>query len=183
MEAHGGYLSRLEEFESSELIELACRALAEDGQRADSCSLAISRVPRRSVIRIAFDSPHTYGRRGARWYEEHHALARLLSRQFHTPIHAYVLDPEEFEQVVTYAAGGKVGGERLDYDEVDPPAAANDEEFEQLNSRWPLGYLARILGVSRNDLVKLPRAPCALLELEGAKPRGTVADLLPPPSW
>jgi len=182
VEAHGGYLSRLEQFGSSELIRLACRALAEDGQGVDSCSLAISRVPRRSVIRLAFDSPHTYGRRGARWYEEHHALARLLSREFHTTIHAYVLDPEEFEQVVTYASGGKVGGERLDYDEVDPPAGT-DEEFEELNARWPLGYLARILGVTRDDLVKLPRAPSALLELDGASPQGTLADLLPPNAW
>ena len=181
MEAHGGYLSRLEQFESSKLIKLARQALAEDGQQIDSCSLAIARVPRRSVIRIAFDAPHTYGRRGARWYEEHHALARLLSREFQITIHAYVLDPEEFEQVVTYASGGKVGGERVEYDRVDAPGT--DEELAELNARWPLGYLARILGVTRDELVKLPRSPSALLELEGAGPRGTVADLLPPSKW
>jgi len=183
VEAHGGYLSRLEQLESSELIRLACQALAEDGQGVHSCSLAVSKVPRRSVIRLAFDSPHTYGRRGARWYEEHHALARLLSRELHTTIHAYVLDPEEFEQVVTYAGGGKVGGERLEYDQVDDPIDGSDEEFAELNARWPLGYLARILGVTREDLVKLPRAPSALLQLDRASPQGTLADLLPPNAW
>lgn len=182
MEAHGGYLSQVETLRSSELIELACRALEEDGQRAESCSLAITRVPRRPVIRIAFDSPHTYGRRGARWYEQHHALARLLSSRSRAPVHVYAVDPEEFEQVITYASGGRVGGERLEYDEVDPPSAS-DEEFEQLNAKWPLGYLARILGVTRDDLIKLPRAPSALLTLDESAPRGTVADLLLPTSW
>ena len=165
-------------------MRLAREALAEEGHGGDSCSLAISRVPRKKVIRIAFDSPHTYGRRGACWYDEHHAFARLLSAQFDARVHAYVLDPEEFEKVTTYAAGRSVGGETLHYDDVDPPTDAADENaFEEIKSRWPLGYLARILGVTRSELIRLPRAPSVLLDLGGAAPQGELTDILPPPAW
>jgi hypothetical protein len=184
LEAHGGYLSVLEHYQTSALIRLARKALAEEGYQGESCSLAISRVPRRKVIRLAFDSPHTYGRRGAHWYEEHHAFARLFSAQFNTKVHAYVLDPEEFEKVVTYASGRSVGGEALRYDDVDPPSDAADENaFEEIKALWPLGYLAQILGVTRTDLVKLPRAPSVLLDLDGEAPEGELSSILPPPAW
>jgi hypothetical protein len=184
LEAHGGYLSVLQAYETSILIRTAREALTQDGHDGDACSLCISRVPGKKVIRVAYDSPHTYGRRGARWYEHHHALARLLSSRFATRVHAYVLDPEEFESVVTYAAGRSVGGEALRYDEIDGAAeAADDAAFEAIKSRWPLGYLAQILGVSRDELVKLPRSPSLLLELDREAPGGQLAHILPPPAW
>ena len=86
--------------------------------------------------------------------------------------------------MTTYAAGRPVGGETLRYDEVDPPTDAADENaFEEIKSRWPLGYLAQILGVTRSELIKLPRAPSVLLDLGGTAPQGELTDILPPPAW
>src|SRR5262249_36900444 len=179
-----GYLWILEPFEISTLVGLAREALVEDGCGGGSCSLSISRVPRKKVVRLAYDSPHTYGRRGALWYQQHHALARLLSSRFSTRVHASVLDPEESETVVPDASGNSVGGEALHYEDVDGLLeTADDEAFEAIKSRWPLGYLAQILGVNREDLVRLPRSPSSLLELEGEAPHGQLASILPPPAW
>lgn len=164
MEAHGGYLSTLERYEADSLVSLARQALAEEGREAQSCALAISRLPGQRVVRLAFDSPHTYGRRGALWYQEHHALARLLSAQLDHRVHAYAIDPEEFEQVSSYASGRCVGGDRLRYDDVDLPAP---DAFDSIQDAWPLAHLAKILGVRRDDLVQLARAPTVLLELGG----------------
>jgi len=185
LEAHGGYLFILEQqYPTAELVRLARQALAEDGHNGESCSIAVSRVPGKKVTRLAFDSPHTYGRRGALWYEEHHAFARLLSSQANTRVHVYVLDPEDYERVITYAAGRSVGGEALRYDDVDPPPEGTGEhEFKQIQSQWPLGYLAQLLGVTRADLVSLPRAPSVLLELDAEPPEGELADILPKPLW
>ncbi len=185
LEAHGGYLFILEQLcPTAELVRLARQALAEDGHNGESCSIAVSRVPGKKVTRLAFDSPHTYGRRGALWYEEHHAFARLLSSQANTRVHVYVLDPEDYERVITYAAGRSVGGEALRYDDVDPPPEGTGEhEFKQIQSQWPLGYLAQLLGVTRADLVSLPRAPSVLLELDAEPPEGELADILPKPLW
>ncbi len=181
LEAHGGYLFILEQYPTAELIRLARLALAEDGHNGESCSIAVSRVPGKKVTRLAFDSPHTYGRRGALWYEEHHALARLLSSQANTRVHVYVLDPEDYERVITYAGGRSVGGEALRYDDVDPPP--DEHEFKKMQSQWPLGYLAQLLGVTRADLVSLPRAPSVLLELDAEAPKGELVDILPKPPW
>ncbi len=163
------------------MVRLARQALAEDGRDGESCSLAISRVPNKKVIRLAFDAPHTYGRRAAAWYQEHHAFARLLSAHFNTRVHAYAIDPEEFEQVSTYACGRPVGGDEIRYVDVDPPPdGAGDDAFEKIRSSWPLGHLARVLGVTRAELVRLPRFPTALLELDAEPPLGELRDILPP---
>jgi hypothetical protein len=72
----------------------------------------------------------------------------------------------------------------LRYDDVDPPPEGTGEhEFKQIQSQWPLGYLAKLLGVTRADLVSLPRAPSVLLELDAEPPEGELADILPKPLW
>lgn len=181
MEAHGGYLSRLEDFESAELVRLAREALVEDGGDPSDCSLLASLVPGPRVLRLAYDAPHTYGRRGARWYEHHHALAQALSRRFGLTVHAYLIDPEELEQVVTYGDGRRVGGERIVYEDAELPEDEEGEPdevaFERLKSRWPIGHLARVLGVSRSELVRIPRAPTLLFNLDGSDAGGRVEDL------
>ena len=131
---------------------------------------------RRKVVRLAFDAPHTYGRRGARWYASHHALACSLSRVAGATVHAYVFDPEEYEEVIAWGNGRRVGGDRVVYDDVELPDelseglqgdAAQQEAFERLRSRWPLGHLAYVFGLTREELVRLPRAQGVLLPLEG----------------
>ena len=74
------------------------------------------------MVRLAYRAPHLDGAAGARWYQLHHALPRLLSRAMPVTVHAYV-DPDEFEQVAATAAGRPVGGEVLRYSAVDFDAA------------------------------------------------------------
>lgn len=178
MEAHGGYLCRLEEIEARGLARLARRALIEDEQDPESCSLQVSLLSRAPVVRLAYDGPFTYGRRGARWYETHHALARLLSRELNLAVHAYVLDPEELEEVVGYGGGHRVGGERLRYEDAElPDEELDDLSFERLKARWPIGHLGTVLGVSRDDILRIPRSQTVLLELDGTAPRKTLPEL------
>ena len=183
MEAHGGYLCRLEELETSELVCLAREALVEDGIEPGDCSLLVSALERPRLMRLAYDGPHTYGRRGARWYETHHALARRLSAQVGSVVHAYVFDPDELEQVVGFGGGRKVGGERMRYEDAELPDEEDSEldeaSFERLKARWPLGHLAKVLGVPREELVRIARAPAALLDLNGPNAQGRVAELFP----
>ena len=49
---------------------------------------------------------------------------------------------------------------------------------ERLKERWPLGHLARVLGTRRGELVRLPRTKTLLLDLDGARPELSVAQLL-----
>src|SRR5262245_15040428 len=107
-EAHGGYLCQLDGLDGAALPGLARQALATEGQSAEGAGLLVSAHKR--VVRFAYDGPHTYGRRGARWYGRHHALAELLSRAYPSPVHVYVYDPDDLEQVVTYGGGRRVGG-------------------------------------------------------------------------
>lgn len=181
MEAHGGYLARLDECDSQALVRAARQALAMEGLGDDvDAALSVTVMADRKVVRLAFDAPFTYGRNGAHWYEKHHALARILSRELETTVHAYVLDPDEMEQVDSYGGGRKVGGERLYYEDFDPGDADIDDEheFEKLKRRWPLGRLAHIFGLSREDLLSMPRAKSALLNIDGSSPKLMLADLL-----
>ncbi len=175
MEAHGGYLVRPAQLEGLDLLTLAREALLEDGGDPEDCSLLVSTFPGGKVVRLAYDAPHTYGRRGALWYHAHHTLPRRLSELLSSTVHAYVLDPENLEEVASYGAGRRVGGERLRYEdahlpELDDeeghtPHALDDKAFEKLKDRWPLGHLARVLGTTREALLRLPRAPSVLLPL------------------
>lgn len=175
LESHGGYLCRLESMDPTMLLDLARRALPLDGVGdLSDVSLLVSAIPRRKIVRLAFDAPLSYGRRGARWYETHHALARLASRELGTVVHAYVFDAEVMEQVITYANGTHVGGERLFVEEFEPPddeEIDDDDAFEKLKDKWPLGHLARVYGVSRGELVRMPRqGQSALLDLRSPEP-------------
>ncbi len=164
-EAHGGYLCRLESLEGGDLPRLARESLEADGQPSEGAGLLVSVV--KKVVRLAYDAPHTYGRRGAQWYGKHHALASRLSTLYGVTVHAYVFDPDELEQVVTYGGGQRVGGETLRYDEAEiEDDALSEEAFEKLRERWPMGHLGRLLGLARGELLRLPYARSVLVPLE-----------------
>ena len=164
-DAHGGYLCRLDTLEGGELPLLARESLEADGQPSEGAGLLVSVV--RKVVRFAYDGPHTYGRRGAQWYGKHHALAARLSTTYGTTVHAYVFDPDELEQVVTYGGGHRVGGETLRYDEAEiEDEALSEEAFEKLRERWPMGRLGRLLGLDRSELLRLPYARSVLIPLD-----------------
>lgn len=171
MEAHGGYLCRLESLDEG-LVQLAREALGLEGGDIFDTSLQVSAIPSRGVVRIAYDTPLTYGRTGARWYGAHQALPRLLSARKGTAVHVYLFDPEEREQVISYDGGRRLGREELRYDDVDLPmdgeGGVDDEAFEVLRNRWPIGRLAAAFGVTRHELLALPRSPSALVRLDGS---------------
>ena len=168
-EAHGGYLCRLESLPGDLLPRLARESLESDGEPSEGAGLLVSVV--KKVVRFAYDAPHTYGRRGAQWYGMHHALAARLSTALGTTVHAYVFDPDELEQVVTYGAGQRVGGETLRYDEAEiEDEALSEEAFEKLRERWPMGHLGRLLGLGRSELLRLPYARSVLIPLDEDAP-------------
>lgn len=171
MESHGGYLLRIDGLDAASLVLLARRALPLDSVADPSdVSLLISAIPHRKVVRLAYDAAFTYGRRGARWYQGHHALARLASRELGTVVHAYVFDADEMEQVTSYGNGSRVGGETLYIEDADVPDEADlDDEasWERMKEKWPLGHLSRVYGVTRDELVRMPRyATSVLLDLD-----------------
>ena len=164
-QAHGGYLCRLETLDGGALPRLARESLEADGQTPEGAGLLVSVV--KKVVRFAYDAPFTYGRRGAQWYGKHHALAARLSTAFGVTVHAYAFDPDELEQVVTYGAGNRVGGETLRYEEVDvDDEELSEEAFDKLGEHWPMGRLGRLLGLARPELLRLPRAQSVLLPLD-----------------
>ncbi|HXX32430.1 MAG TPA: hypothetical protein VEJ89_17135 [Myxococcaceae bacterium] len=171
IEAHGGYLLRVESLEGVDLRDLARRALALDGLNRAPVSLLVSTSAPGSVVRLAYDSAHTYGQQGALFYRGHHALASALSQALPVTVHAYVFDPDLLEGVATYGAGARVGGETVVYDELDLDLEElSDEEFEAVREAWPLGRLAQLLGLTRAELLRLPYAPGQLVPLEEAAP-------------
>jgi hypothetical protein len=180
LESHGGYLLRLEELDIDSLVQLAARSLSEDGQDPRNSALLATAHRRARVLRLAYDSPHTYGRRGARWYLKHHVLAKRLSVMLRATVHAYVFDPEELEQVTSYGGGHVVGGECIRYEEAELPDSDDDEAFERLKQRWPLGHLAKVLGTTRGELIRLPRSHTVLLELDGSRAGGSLMGFFPP---
>lgn len=171
MESHGGYLLRIDSLDASALVRMARRALAIDAAavEAGEVSLLVSVIPQKKVVRLGFDAPFTYGRRGARWYQEHHALARIASRELGTVVHAYVYDTDEMEQVLSYGNGSRVGGETLYIEDAEYPddEELDDVAWERFKEKWPLGHLATVYGVRREDLVRMPKfATSALLNLD-----------------
>jgi hypothetical protein len=163
-------------------VELARRALVQDGAPADTL-LSVSVYRRRKVIRLALDGPRTAGRLGSHWYSEHHALARLLSQEMGITVHSYVYDPQEYEEVLAFGGGHHVGGERLLYDEVELPECLedgefDDEAFERMQARWPLGHLAWVYGVERELLLRLHRMPGTRLTLDGSETEPRLEHLL-----
>ena len=153
-----------------DVVALARESLREDGGLPRETSLQLSIISRRKVVRIAYDGTFTYGQKGAHWYNSHHAFAERLSRTLPVTVHAYVFDPDELERMVAYGNGRRVGGMSLLYEDADLPqeeGELNDESFRQLQSKWPLGYLAYVFGLDREELLRLPREPSLLLPLDG----------------
>lgn len=184
LEAHGGYLVRLESFSGVELVRLARQALALDlGGHLPGAALRVSVSHRRKVIHLAYSGAHEGGRQGAHWYAAHHALPRLLSREANLTVHAYVFDPDEGEEVIAYGNGRRVGGERLVYEDVElpcEPEELDEAAFARLRSRWPVGHLAYIFNLAREELLALPHAGASvLLDLEGSEAEGRLEALLP----
>jgi hypothetical protein len=182
LEAHGGYLIRLESLGGLRLQELARQALVQDGAPRD-CTLSLSLYRRRKVIRLALEGLPTAGRLGAHWYSTHHALARLLSHESRATVHAYVYDPQEYEEVIAFGGGRHVGGDKLTYDEVELPESQegefDDSAFLRMKARWPLGHLAYVFGMERDQLLQLHRLPGVRLPLDGSQPEPLLERLLP----
>jgi hypothetical protein len=171
-----------EDVDVSWLQQVARLSLAEDGTACDDVGLQVTMLGGPRLVRFAWDAPFTYGRLGARWYLTHHALARRLSEQLGVTVHAYVFDPDELEQVVSYGNGRRVGGELLRYDEAELPDDDDDDvAWEKAKQRWPLGHLARVLGVAREELIRIPRQPTALLEVAHPLPPRPLWHLFPEP--
>lgn len=148
------------------LQHIARLSLEEDGQSAEDTGLLVTVLGGPGIARFAWDAPFSYGRQGARWYLTHHALARRLSEHLGVTVHAYAFDPDEVEQVIAYANGRRVGGELLRYEAADLPDDEDDDKaFEKLQQKWPLGYVARVLGIDREELLRIPRKSSALIEL------------------
>jgi hypothetical protein len=155
---------------------MARLALEEDGQRTDDVGLLVTVLGGPRIARFAWDAPFTYGRKGARWYLTHHSLARRLSEHLRVTVHAYAFDPDEVEQVIAYADGRRVGGELLRYEDAELPEDEDDDAaFNKLQQKWPLGYVARVLGIEREELLRIPRKSSALIDLN--------TPLQPTPLW
>ncbi len=125
--------------------------------------------PRRKVVRLAYVGPFTAGRQGAHWYGAHHALPRLLSRAANVTVHAYFYDPDEGEEVIAYGNGRRVGGERVVYEDVELPGRPEDVDeaaFKHMQARWPLGHLAYVFGLTRQELLRLPKGHSRVVMLE-----------------
>jgi len=168
IDAHGGYLFRAQSLDGLDLQGLARKALEQDGVAASSSGLFVNLDASKRLVRLAYDGPHTYGPAGADWYRDHQALAGALSLCLEGTVHAYAFDPDRFEAVTAYGAGAVVGGETLLYEEQDLEVEdLSEAAFDALRERWPLGWLAQLLGLGREELLRLPYAPGALLSLEG----------------
>ncbi|MFO0595962.1 MAG: hypothetical protein U0228_11670 [Myxococcaceae bacterium] len=167
MESHGGYLCQYSDVDAAWLQQQARLALEEDGQSAEDAGLLVTVLGGPNIVRFAWDAPFTYGRKGARWYLTHHSLARRLSEHLNQTVHAYAFDPDEVEQVSAWANGRRVGGESLRYEDAELPEDEDDDAaFEKLQQKWPLGYLARVLGINRAELLRIPRKLSALIPLD-----------------
>ena len=172
--AHGGYLFRLERLSASRLTALAKEALVLEREQIPGTSIQVSLVHPARIVRLAYRARFTERGNRARWYLTHHALARLLSSDLSSAVHVYALDPEELEEVTSYGKGRRVGGERLEYDQLELPeredGVLSEVAFNREKQRWPLGHLARILGVERRLLESIPELPKLPLSLDEAAP-------------
>src|SRR5690606_2629679 len=138
---------------------------------------------RRGVVRLAFGGPASLsGEPGARWHAAHHLFASQLSLRGASAVRAYAVVPGAFEKVVTYGDGRSVGGETLDYADVDLPEEAleDDDAFALLQGSWPLGHLAHVFGLTREELLSLAN-PALRLALDGSSGPARLETLLPDP--
>ena len=166
-------------------MRLAREALVSDGVLGGPGALRVSVHRRRKLVRLAYERSRGAERQSAHWYSEHHALARQLSRVANATVHAYVFDPEAYEEVIAYGNGRRVGGDKLVYEDVELPEATgemDDAAFTQMRSRWPMGHLAYVFGLKREDLLRLPRITTSLeLPLDAMDGEARLEELLPSP--
>jgi hypothetical protein len=141
------------------LPTLARQALSQAGRDFVGAVLRVSPATRSNLVRLAFETLRSA--EAPRWFEGHRRLAQLLSAAQLTAVHAYLFMPADFEEVVSFAGGRGVGGERLDYARVEPTdeELLDDALFARLQERWPLGRLAHVLGLGRKELLRLGRSP------------------------
>lgn len=171
-----------------QLVRLAREALVLDGLTGSPPSLHVTVIRRRKVVRLAFVSPLITGQRGAQWYADHHALPRLLSQAANATVHTYVYDPTECEEVIAYGNGRRVGGDRVSYSDVELSGEEelDDAAFTRMRARWPMGHLAYVFGLAREELLGMPRSsPSVVLPLDAANdaedPEERLDVLLPSP--
>lgn len=147
-------------------------------------SLQVKALRRRKVVRLAFAGVPLVGREAALWYAHHHGLARLLSRASDLTVHTYIYDSAAGEQVIAYGNGRRVGGEQVLYDDVELSSEEEDDDaaFTRIRARWPIGHLAYVYGVTREELLGLPRAASGVmlpLDMSDADAEERLATLLP----
>ena len=170
LDAQGGYLLRVESLRELDVAGLARSVLALEGLEADGVSLQLGIHPRRKVARLAFRGARQFeGLAGARWHATHHLMASQLSLRTGAAVQAYAVLPGELEKVVTYGNGRQVGGETLSYDDVEltDEQASADAAYALLQRSWPLGHLAHVFGLGREELLSLAGRPGLLLSLDG----------------
>lgn len=158
LDAHGGYLVRVESFRGLDIAGLARACLALEGVSPRGVCLHVTAHPKRKVVRLAFrGGAIPSGIAGAQWHAEHQQLAAMLSLRCGAAVQAYSLVSGAFEQVVTYGDGRKVGGERLEYADVElsEEAMLDDEAFARVQRSWPLSHLAHVFGLTRELLISL----------------------------
>ena len=179
--SHGGYLFRLESLSVARLVVLVREALRLEQEACADCSVRLSLMHPGRIVGVSYRAPFTGQEDPGRWYLTHHALARVLSRELSSAVHVYALDPDELEEVTSYAKGRRVGGERLEYAQVELPEDGDGDALELDKESWPIGHLARILGVERETLESIPRMQSVVLSLdEGASASLSWEVLLPP---
>jgi hypothetical protein len=133
--------------------------------------LQVTVLRRRKVVRLAFVGLPVRRREAALWYAHHHGLARVLSRASNLTVHTYIYDPAAGEQVIAYGNGRRVGGEQVLYEDVELSTEEEEDDaaFTRIRARWPMGHLAYVFGVTREELLGLPRAASGVvLSLDAA---------------
>ncbi|WP_224249664.1 hypothetical protein [Hyalangium gracile] len=147
-------------------------------------NLHVTVIRRRKLVRLSFVGLPAAGRGAASWYAEHHALPRLLSRAANATVHTYVYEPAAGEQVIAYGNGHRVGGDQVIYADVEMSGEEeqDDAAFTRMRARWPMGHLAYVFGLTREELLGMRRtAPGVVLSLEAADAEERLETLLPGP--
>jgi hypothetical protein len=82
--------------------------------------------------------------------ESQRSLARRLSEHLLVTVHSFSFT-DDGEAVASFAGGRRVGGDELSYEDVSLDEDS-DEAFAEQQAQWPLGHLACVLGITREDL-------------------------------
>jgi len=72
-----------------------------------------------------------------------------------------------FDAPFTYGGGHRVGGETVRYEDAEiDDDEISEEAFEALRNRWPMAHLGRLLGLTREEILRLPYARSVLMPLD-----------------